>query len=85
MCPAGSLQTYSTGNEMSFPRMIRVRQKFNARRVTDVAAEVHSQLASLKLAGKVRAGQTVAITAGSRGIAHIDQIIRAAVDHVKSL
>jgi hypothetical protein len=65
--------------------MLRLRQKFDARRVTDIPAEVHSQLASLNLGTKVRPGQTVAITAGSRGIAHIDQIIRAAVDHVKSL
>lgn len=70
---------------MSFPRMIRVRQKFDATRVMDIPAEVHSQLVSLKMVSKIRAGQTVAITAGSRGIAHIDQIIRAAVDHVKSL
>ena len=70
---------------MSFPRMIRVRQKFDAHRVADISAEVHSQLASLQLSNRIRAGQTVAITAGSRGIAHIGQIIRAAVDHVKSL
>lgn len=70
---------------MSFPRMIRIRQTFDARHVTDIPGEVHRQLASLKLSGKVRAGQTVAITAGSRGIAHIGQIVRAAVDHVKSL
>ncbi len=70
---------------MSFPRMIRVRQKFDATRVMDIPAEVHSQLVSLKMVSKIRSGQTVAITAGSRGIAHIDQIIRAAVDHVKSL
>lgn len=65
--------------------MIRVRQKFEARRVADVPGEVRSQLASLQLANRIRAGQTVAITAGSRGIAHIDQIVRATVDHVKSL
>lgn len=70
---------------MSFPRMLRIRQRFDARQVSDVSGEVHSQLASLHLGQKVRAGQTVAITAGSRGIAHIDQIVRAAVDHVKSL
>lgn len=70
---------------MSFPRMIRVRQKFDARRIADVPAEVAAQLATLKLGNKVKPGQTVAITAGSRGIAHIGQIIRTAVDHVKSL
>ena len=70
---------------MTFPRMIRVRQKFDARRVADVSAEVQSQLASLKLGESIRAGQTVAITAGSRGIANIGKITRAAVDHMKSL
>lgn len=70
---------------MSFPRMIRIRQKFDARRIADVPAEVALQLAMLNLGNKVKPGQTVAITAGSRGIAHIDQIIRTAVDHVKSL
>lgn len=70
---------------MSFPRMIRVRQKFDARRIADVPAEVAAQLATLKLGNKIRAGQTVAITAGSRGIAHIGQITRTVVDHVKSL
>lgn len=70
---------------MSFPRMIRIRQKFDARRVTDVSTETRLQLESLRLGNKVKAGQTVAITAGSRGIAQIDKIIRAAVDHVKSL
>lgn len=70
---------------MSFPRMIRVRQKFDARRVEDVSGEVSQQLATLKLNEKIRAGQTVAITAGSRGIANIARIIRATVDHVKSV
>lgn len=70
---------------MSFPRMIRVRQKFDAHRIADVPAEVAAQLATLNLGNKIRAGQTVAITAGSRGIAHIGQITRTVVDHVKSL
>lgn len=70
---------------MSFPRMIRIRQKFDAHRLFDIPGEVQKQLASLQLASKIQAGQSVAITAGSRGIAHIDQIIKAAVDHVKSL
>jgi len=42
-------------------------------------------LATLNLGQRIRAGQSVAITAGSRGVAHIDQIIRASVDHIKSL
>src|SRR5690606_8206455 len=49
------------------------------------AAEVAAQLQGLRLEQKVRAGQSVAITVGSRGIANISVIIRAAVEHLKSL
>ncbi len=68
-----------------FPRMLRVRQTFDARRVEDVAAEVDRQLARLELRARVRAGETVAVTVGSRGIANIAAITKAIVDHVKSL
>ena len=69
----------------SFPQIFRVRQHFEAPRVDDPAAEVHAQLRRLNLGDKIRPGQTVAITAGSRGIANIAAIIRAAVEHLKSL
>ena len=68
-----------------FPRMFRLRQTFDARRVTDISGEVSRQLDSLKLNERIRPDQSVAITAGSRGIAHIGQITRAVVDHIKGL
>ncbi|MBC8288959.1 MAG: DUF2088 domain-containing protein [Planctomycetes bacterium] len=70
---------------MAFPRMARVRQKFDAPKIDDIPAEVNSQLASLNLGEKVQSGQTVAITAGSRGIANIALIIKSICDHVKSI
>ena len=65
--------------------MFRVRQKFDARRVSDLTGEVDRQLSSLNLRDKIRPGQSVALTAGSRGIANIDQITLAAVNHFKKL
>jgi hypothetical protein len=70
---------------MSFPRMIRVRQKFDAPLVENIPEEVDAQLTSLNLGEKVQAGQTVAISAGSRGIANIEIITKAICDHVKGL
>ncbi|MCA9026835.1 MAG: DUF2088 domain-containing protein [Planctomycetaceae bacterium] len=70
---------------MSYPRMLRIRQQFPSERVENIPAEVEAQLSRLKLGEKVRAGQTVAITVGSRGIANIAVITKAIVDHVKSL
>jgi hypothetical protein len=68
---------------MAFPRMARVRQKFHAPKIDDIPAEVESQLAALNLGEKVQSGQTVAITAGSRGIANIALIIKSICDHMK--
>jgi hypothetical protein len=70
---------------MAFPRMLRVRQNFEAPRVNDIPGEVDRQLASLNLAARVKPGQTVAITAGSRGIANIAVIIKATVQHFQKL
>lgn len=70
---------------MSLPRMVRLRQTFEATRVNDIPGEVERQLATLNLGQQVKPGQTVAITAGSRGIANIAIIIKAACDHVRRI
>jgi len=67
----------------SYPQVFRVRQTFERPRVANVADEVERQLGRLHLGERIRPGQTVAITAGSRGIANIPQITKAIVDHVK--
>jgi hypothetical protein len=51
----------------------------------NVEAEVHAQLVRLELSKKVRPGQSVAITAGSRGVVDIALITRAVVEHLKGL
>ncbi len=68
-----------------YPDIFRVRQTFEGPRVADVATEVESELSKLRLAESIRPEQTVAITAGSRGIANIHLIIKAIVDHLRSL
>jgi hypothetical protein len=68
-------------NSHDFPKIFRLRQRFDPACVKDVPAEVHRQLDNLKLGEKVRPGQSVAITVGSRGIANIAEIIRAIVEH----
>ncbi len=69
----------------TFPKVFRIRQKFARPRVADIAQEVHSQLAGLEICRHVQPGQSVAITAGSRGIANIAVILRAAAEHFRSL
>lgn len=69
----------------SYPRFFRLRQTFAGPRVDDVPGRVRDELARLKLDEKVLPGQSVAITAGSRGIANIHLIIKAAVEYFQSL
>lgn len=69
----------------AFPQIFRVRQTFDATHIADAAAEVHGQLARLELGKKVRSGESVAVTVGSRGIANIAVITRTIVEHLKGL
>lgn len=68
----------------TFPRMIRVRQRFPGPAVADVPGAVAEALAPLDLPGRIRPGASVAVTAGSRGIANIAAITRAVVDALKA-
>jgi hypothetical protein len=68
---------------MAFPSMIRVRQTFPRPRVADIPKAVAGTLAAAAL--RVKAGDTVAVGAGSRGIASIDVIVGATVAWLKEL
>ena len=70
---------------MPFPQMLRVRQKFDTPTLENIAESVESELASLNLGDKINDGDSVAVTAGSRGIANIDVITKAICDHVRSI
>jgi hypothetical protein len=70
---------------MLYPRMFRVKQRFEGPTLHDVSGAVRETMAGLHLADRVKPGQTVAVTAGSRGIANIDRITRTVVDELKAL
>ncbi len=70
---------------MLLPKMYRIRQTFERPVVKDVTETVVSELKRLSLEEKVNPGQRVAITAGSRGVANMAEILRATVDFLKSL
>ena len=68
---------------LMFPNIFRLRQTLEGPCIDDVAAEVDAQLAQLDLSKKVRPGQSVAVTVGSRGIANVAVMTRAIVEHLK--
>lgn len=70
---------------MSFPKMIRVRQQLVAPTLPDMRAAVRAELQKLNLAAQVKAGQRIAIPAGSRGIANIVTILETVVQEMQAL
>ncbi len=70
---------------MTFPRICRIKQRFEGPTLRDIPGAVRETMRTLHLQDKVKPGQTVAVTAGSRGIANIDRITRTVVDEIKAL
>ena len=70
---------------MDFPKMFRVRQKFEAPAIDDIPREIALQVSRLGLEKRVRPGQTVAVACGSRGIANYSTIVQATVNSLQQL
>lgn len=70
---------------MSYPRLVRIRQHFERPRIDDVAAAVASAVETLDLSRRIKPGQTVALTAGSRGIANIPLVLKSTAAFLKKL
>ncbi len=78
-------QMNKRGIPMELPNMAMIRQSFDTQKIDDIAATVTREMTALSLGQQVKTGATVAITAGSRGIANMDLIVRCIVDNLKKL
>jgi hypothetical protein len=65
--------------------MVRVCQEFERPRLEDVAGAVRAALEQLDLGRTIQPGHTVALTAGSRGIANIPLVLRSVAGFLKEL
>jgi len=63
--------------------MLRVRQIFPRPRLADIPGGVRATLGAARL--PIKRGDTVAVGAGSRGIANIDAIVKAAIGSLQDL
>jgi hypothetical protein len=70
---------------MMYPNMYRIRQTFEGPAVADIPAAVQAELARVDVVSIIKPGQTVALTAGSRGITNIATIVKATADYLKTI
>lgn len=68
------------GDRFEMPKFFRLRQKFARPLEPDPVSAVFRELEKLSLKDRLRPGQSVAITVGSRGIANLPAITKAIVD-----
>lgn len=68
----------------TFPPIARVRQSVDQPEIADVPEAVARAVRESRISARVRPGGSIAVTVGSRGIAGIDVIARAAVLALKS-
>jgi hypothetical protein len=69
---------------INLPQICRIRQHFDGTRVSDIRKAVLAELNRFSW-DQIRPDSRVAITAGSRGIANIAEILKTVVDFFKSL
>lgn len=67
------------------PKIIKIRQRFSAPKIENIAETLTQELQRLSLGDTLKPGHSVAVTAGSRGISNIGLVLRKVLDHLKAL
>ena len=73
------------GLEITMPRMVNVRQKFEAARLHDIGGAIAREFQRSEIRSRVVAGQSIAVGCGSRGIANIAEIVKSVIRELKAL
>lgn len=69
----------------SLPKIFKIRQKMDAPRLENVEQRVSELLNRFQLSRKVKKGERIALTAGSRGIKDKPRVLKTVIEHLRSL
>ncbi|MGM0874571.1 MAG: lactate racemase domain-containing protein [Bacillota bacterium] len=70
-------------NDIPIPNMVKVKQRFNDKALSDVTAAVRKTLHDTNVLDRIKPGDSVAISVGSRGVADLLILVRETVHAVK--
>lgn len=73
------------GLDFPLPPMARVRQKFDAAKLDDIAGAIRREFQRPEIRAKVKPGQVIAVGCGSRGVANIALIACTVIAELKAL
>lgn len=69
--------------KIELPKMVEIHQSIPSLKLHDFVSEIRKELKKAGLASKIKPGAEIAVTAGSRGVAHYPEILAAVVEEVK--
>jgi hypothetical protein len=73
------------GLDVTLPRMVNVRQRFDAVHLGDIPAAIAREFEKPEVRARVKPGQVIAVGCGSRGIANIGTIARCVIRELQAL
>ncbi len=73
------------GLDVALPRMVNVRQKFEADRLSDIPGAIAREFQRPEIRSTVKPGQVIAVGCGSRGIANIAEIAKSVIRELRAL
>lgn len=68
---------------MNIPKLVKIRQFFNDQHIINIEDKVKEEILNSGI--EIKKGASIAIAVGSRGIANIDEIVKATVQWVKDM
>ncbi len=71
-------------SRQKLPRFIKIKQKFDSFAITDIPAAIDSALLRPDTYERILSGQKIALTAGSRGLSNIVEILKTVADRIKA-
>jgi hypothetical protein len=73
------------GLDFEMPRMVDVRQKFEAPSLASVTQAIATQFQRPEVRARIKPGMTIAVGCGSRGVANVAEAAKAVVNELKAL
>jgi len=69
----------------NLPKIFKIRQEINSPRLENIEKKVNELLDQFELSKKVKKGERIGLTAGSRGIKDKPKVLRTIIDRLKDL
>ncbi|MDF2522405.1 MAG: hypothetical protein K0R31_46 [Clostridiales bacterium] len=80
-CKMGSIEQLVS--KFKIPKMVKIKQKFKSEVISDIPKAIRKEIIREEIIGRIKKGDRIALTVGSRGIANMPIIISEIVSIIK--